>query len=153
SHLPEREKTDTQFSASDRRSRARFTGRAFLPALLPKANPLFRRLRMSRSLRALTKKLRTYLGLERRERLADLRRRPSLEPLEARTLLSTATLLGVPDWVNQGPGPIANGQAAGLHAGGIDNPVAGAVSAIAPHPTNPKIVYVGTVNGGVWKTN
>lgn len=29
----------------------------------------------------------------------------------------------------------------------------GAVSAIAPHPVNPNIIYIGTVNGGIWKTN
>jgi hypothetical protein len=33
-----------------------------------------------------------------------------------------------------------------------DNPVAGAINAIAASPTNPDLVYVGTVNGGVWKT-
>jgi hypothetical protein len=61
---------------------------------------------MPRSLRAWAKKLRTFLSLERRERLARARRPGArnlltLEPLEERTLLSSATLLGVPDWVNQ----------------------------------------------------
>ena len=29
--------------------------------------------------------------------------------------------------------------------------MAGAIQAIAPHPTDPNIIYVGSVNGGVWK--
>ena len=33
-----------------------------------------------------------------------------------------------------------------------DREVAGAVNAVAPHPTDPNTVYVGAVNGGVWKT-
>jgi hypothetical protein len=112
---------------------------------------------MSRSLRAWAKKLRTYLGLERREQLARARRPRTRnlltpEPLEERTLLSSATRLGVPDWVNQGPGPIANGQAEGIQAGAITNPVVGAVTAIAPDPNDAKIIFVGTANGGVWKT-
>jgi hypothetical protein len=116
---------------------------------------------MSRSLRAWAKKLRTYLGLERRELLARARRprtlrKPrnllSVEPLEERTLLASAILRGVPDWVNQGPGPIANGQDEGIQAGTITNPVVGAVTAIAPDPNDAKIVFVGTANGGVWKT-
>ena len=30
--------------------------------------------------------------------------------------------------------------------------VVGAIKAVAAHPTNPDIVYVGSVNGGVWRT-
>jgi hypothetical protein len=33
------------------------------------------------------------------------------------------------------------------------NPVAGAVQALAPHPSNANILYAGTINGGVWKTS
>src|SRR3984893_9888055 len=54
-----------------------------------------------------------------------------------------------PRWVEEGPGPILNGQTQGLP----DNPVAGAINAIAASRTNPDLVYVGTVNGGIWKTN
>ena len=32
------------------------------------------------------------------------------------------------------------------------SPSAGAVEALAPGPSNPDVLYVGTVNGGVWKT-
>ena len=33
-----------------------------------------------------------------------------------------------------------------------DQPVSGAIRMAAPHPSDPNIVYVGAVNGGVWKT-
>ena len=51
-------------------------------------------------------------------------------------------------WVEQGPGPIINGQDIGLT--NPTNPVSGAVNAIVPVDAN--TAYVGTVNGGVWKT-
>src|SRR5215831_3047957 len=59
-----------------------------------------------------------------------------------------ATRLALPQsWISQGPGPSLNGQTEGIG----DNPVAGAIDAIALG-ANPSILYVGTVNGGVWKT-
>src|SRR5439155_6956664 len=76
------------------------------------------------------------------------RRRLNLELLEDRTLLSI-TLDGVPDWVEQGPGPIVK---AGSTIPAQNNPVSGAIESIAVNPGNPKIVYVGTVSGGIWKT-
>jgi len=54
-------------------------------------------------------------------------------------------------WVAQGPAPI-------LHSLFLvekvipDNEVAGAVHAVAAHPTDPDILWVGTVNGGIWRT-
>jgi hypothetical protein len=30
--------------------------------------------------------------------------------------------------------------------------VTGAVNGLAPHPTNPDILYLGAVNGGLWRT-
>ena len=36
--------------------------------------------------------------------------------------------------------------------GAQHGPVAGAVEVLAPDPSNPDILYAGTVNGGVWKT-
>ena len=51
-------------------------------------------------------------------------------------------------WVEQGPGPTLGGQAEGL----LNNPVSGAVNAIAVSPRDRDVVYVGTVNGGIWKT-
>jgi hypothetical protein len=64
-----------------------------------------------------------------------------LELLETRTMLSVT-------WSNIGPSAILHGQVQGLG----DDKVAGAVQAIAPYPDNANIIYIGTVNGGVWKT-
>lgn len=51
-------------------------------------------------------------------------------------------------WVPQGPRPTTQGQVEGI----TDKEVVGAVQAIALHPTDPDVLYVGAVNGGVWKT-
>ena len=51
------------------------------------------------------------------------------------------------DWIPIGPAPIPNGQTTG-----ISTPVSGRVTAIAVHPTNPNIVYVGTAQGGLYRT-
>src|SRR4051812_26587290 len=67
------------------------------------------------------------------------RSRLAVERLEARTVPSTT-------WVEQGPGPINGELLEGLPT------VTGAVEAIATDPGNANIVYVGAVNGGVWKT-
>ncbi len=47
----------------------------------------------------------------------------------------------------EGPAPFEGGQSEASN----DNQV-GAINAIAAHPTNSDIIYIGTVNGGVWKT-
>lgn len=68
--------------------------------------------------------------------------RPSLDP-------ATSSLPAVGGtWSSQGPGPILNGQVEGITNG----PVVGAVNAVAAHPTNADIVWIGSVNGGIWKT-
>jgi hypothetical protein len=51
-------------------------------------------------------------------------------------------------WVAEAPGPNTKGQVEQI----ADGEVTGAIRAVAPHPTDEKIVYVGAVNGGVWKT-
>jgi hypothetical protein len=51
------------------------------------------------------------------------------------------------NWIPLGPAPIPNGQTTG-----ITTPVSGRVSAIAVHPTNPNIAYVGTAQGGLYRT-
>jgi hypothetical protein len=61
-----------------------------------------------------------------------------------------AATLAAPAWVEQGPGPILNGANTEGMAG--PNPVAGAINAIAASPASADTVFVGTVNGGVWKT-
>ncbi len=59
---------------------------------------------------------------------------------------STTSLLGA--WTEIGPNPIPNGQV----VSGAQLPVSGRVISIAVHPTNPDIVYVGTAQGGLFRT-
>eukprot|EP01130_Rhizamoeba_saxonica_P016466 TRINITY_DN7619_c0_g1_i1.p1 TRINITY_DN7619_c0_g1~~TRINITY_DN7619_c0_g1_i1.p1 ORF type:complete len:1005 (-),score=296.45 TRINITY_DN7619_c0_g1_i1:28-3042(-) len=47
-----------------------------------------------------------------------------------------------------GPFAVKNGQVEGIEG----SFVAGSVNRVLPHPTNPDILYVGTTNGGIWKT-
>jgi hypothetical protein len=71
-------------------------------------------------------------------------------PLEARTQVWTPVApdtIGGPHAV-QGPGPSQNGQLEGIP----NRPVTGAVNGLAAHPTNADILYLGAVNGGVWRT-
>ncbi len=50
-------------------------------------------------------------------------------------------------WTPIGPFPIPNGQTTT-----VTTPVSGRCTAIAVHPTNPDIVYVGAAQGGVWRS-
>src|SRR5262245_13804137 len=83
------------------------------------------------------------------------RARLNVEPLEERTLL-TINPTGIPNWQEQGPGPITRGQVAvGDLVGPFardDDFVAGAVNAITVDPMDANRMIVGTVNGGIWKT-
>jgi hypothetical protein len=54
-----------------------------------------------------------------------------------------------PAWSPIGPAPIPNGQVAG---GALNIPVSGRVTAIVIDPANANIVYVGTAQGGVYRT-
>jgi hypothetical protein len=51
-------------------------------------------------------------------------------------------------WTTLGPAPAINAQVAVPP----DNRVCGAIQTVAAHPINPNILYVGTVNGGIWRT-
>jgi photosystem II stability/assembly factor-like uncharacterized protein len=51
-------------------------------------------------------------------------------------------------WVAEGPGPNTRGQNEGI----ADGEVSGAINAVAPHPDDANILYLGAVNGGIWKT-
>ncbi|HBL27723.1 MAG TPA: RTX toxin [Acidobacteria bacterium] len=51
-------------------------------------------------------------------------------------------------WTSQGPGPAVGGQAEIPP----DSEVVGAIHTVVAHPTDAKTLYVGAVNGGVWKT-
>ncbi|MBX9585086.1 MAG: hypothetical protein K2X87_32675, partial [Gemmataceae bacterium] len=53
-----------------------------------------------------------------------------------------------PVWAEAGPAPNTRGQVEKVK----DGEVSGAVNAVAPHPTDPKVLYVGGANGGVWMT-
>jgi hypothetical protein len=100
-------------------------------------------------LRSLREQVLSKSGSRHRASRSSPGRRLEIEELENRTLLSTS-LPSIPNWMEQGPGPIlSNVNVVNL---GQNNAVSGAVEAIAAHPTNPNIVYVGTVNGGVWRT-
>ena len=57
-----------------------------------------------------------------------------------------------PQWVFQGPAPQLNAQQDLVNVAAADEPVSGAVTAIAASPTNPDVVYVGTAGGGIWKS-
>ena len=52
-------------------------------------------------------------------------------------------------WEPLGPAPMLSGQTEGI----VDNPVVGAIHALAPHPTDADILYIGSVNGGIWRTS
>lgn len=51
-------------------------------------------------------------------------------------------------WVPQGSAPTRNGQVEGI----LNGEAVGAIQAVAAHPSDPNIVYVGAVNGGIWRT-
>lgn len=52
-------------------------------------------------------------------------------------------------WVPNGPGPNTQGQVENI----TNREVVGAVHAVAPHPANANILYIGAVNGGIWRTD
>lgn len=75
--------------------------------------------------------------------------RLNFEQLESR-LTPAVSLVNSPAWIPMGPFPTFGGQTEGLTA--QDNPVSGAINRIVAHPSNPDILYIGAVNGGVWRT-
>ena len=52
-------------------------------------------------------------------------------------------------WVPQGPAPTVFGQVENIVP---DDEVVGAIHVVAAHPTNAGELFVGTVNGGIWRT-
>jgi photosystem II stability/assembly factor-like uncharacterized protein len=70
------------------------------------------------------------------------------EALMSRTRsLSTNSLVNTTDWVFLGPNPIPLGQTTAARVA-----VSGRTVSIAVHPSNPDIVYVGTAQGGLYKS-
>ncbi|MDJ0655908.1 MAG: Ig-like domain-containing protein [Xanthomonadales bacterium] len=60
-------------------------------------------------------------------------------------------------WAPIGPAPIVTNSATFGDLGNIDNtsaddPASGAINALAAHPSDPDVIYIGSVNGGIWKT-
>jgi hypothetical protein len=79
--------------------------------------------------------------------------KPRLEGLEDRTL-PAVFLPGIPDFTPAGPAPIIDAQSETSNDGSIGhNQVVGAVEAIAIDPINTNRAYVGTPNGGIWRTD
>ena len=73
-----------------------------------------------------------------------------LEPLEDRWLLAASSFLDEDAaWKAEGPAPILYGSGENIPA---QQPVVGAIQAVAAHPTNPGIIWVGGTNGGVWRS-
>ena len=82
--------------------------------------------------------------------IATLRPRLMLEALEDRRMLAAASFLDDDAaWVPQGPAPILNGQGDAIPA---ERPVVGAIQAVVAHPTNPRIIWIGGTNGGIWRS-
>lgn len=69
-------------------------------------------------------------------------RRLSSELLEDRRVLAT--------FVPMGPSPLING---GTENVAPNNAVNGAIHSVVAHPTDANTLYIGSVNGGIWKTN
>src|SRR5687767_4043000 len=69
-----------------------------------------------------------------------------LENLECRYALAV-DLQGAVNWLSQGPTSAIDGQTENLPG---NNPVIGALHTIVTHPTDPDILHVGSVNGGIW---
>ncbi len=71
-------------------------------------------------------------------------------PQESGRLTAQAVSLpGVTPWTEQGPGPIGDAQ---VLLPDENNPTTGAVQDVIVDPSNPKVIYLGTAGGGVWKT-
>ena len=77
--------------------------------------------------------------------------RPGATALPLSPSLSASALSEVPGeaWIAQGPSPTVDGQTENVVPG---NEVTGAIHTVAAHPTDPNTVYVGAINGGIWRT-
>ena len=84
--------------------------------------------------------------------------RPRLQLLGLACLIGAVTLFGATpssattlgdSWIAQGPGPISPAQVENIVPG---DEAVGAIHVVAAHPTSAKTLYVGGVNGGIWRT-
>lgn len=67
--------------------------------------------------------------------------------LAANTIAQGQTSSGI--WLAQGPAPMANAQVQNIIP---TNPACGAIQVVVAHPTNTNLLYIGSVNGGIWRT-
>jgi hypothetical protein len=65
------------------------------------------------------------------------------------SMISRASPAASLSWKPRGPRPTKGGQVEGI----LNKEVVGAIKAVATHSTNPDIVYIGSVNGGIWRTD
>jgi hypothetical protein len=70
-----------------------------------------------------------------------------MQQMEANQRTNTLSRIQTPSWIQLGPSPIPNGQTTTNSVA-----VSGRVTAIAIHPTNSNIIYIGTANGGVYRS-
>lgn len=98
-----------------------------------------------------------YSGLRRTPN--PVARKASNRRLAWPAMVAPAVLLAVLDapvafasfsWTPVGPGPARFGQVENISP---NNEVSGAIHTVLPHPRDANILYVGAVNGGVWRTN
>jgi len=54
------------------------------------------------------------------------------------------------NWSAQGPAPVRNGQVGNINP---NNEVDGAIQRVIADPTDPNIMWIGAVNGGIWRTS
>src|SRR5262249_55178400 len=86
--------------------------------------------------------------LNQAEQVQAQARARSVGVLDTGARSTEATTVSIPSaWTSIGPAPIPNGQ---TEVNSVA--VSGRVSAIAVHPTNPNKVYVGTAQGGVYRS-
>ena len=101
--------------------------------------------------RAVAEPVRSNHRKQRDASRSRLHRTLRIEQFEERALLSIGA------WMPLGPSPIINGQTENVAPkdllGQYLNQVVGAIQAVAVSPTNADLMYVGTVNGGIWRTN
>jgi hypothetical protein len=77
-------------------------------------------------------------------------------PFVALVVGAWAVPVGGQVFVSRGPVGVTGGQVEGNSPGTMflqNRPVNGAVETLLPHPTNPDVLYAGTINGGVWRTS
>jgi hypothetical protein len=81
---------------------------------------------------------------------------PALQKIApTRQLSPSGVPIPTPTWTPLGPAPIPNGQTQPANASGISQtqaPVSGRTTQIAVDPTDPNLVYVGTAQGGLYRS-